>query len=130
MRLYIQTMLLLLLPCFVTAQDTVITITPNMLDLNRNTSVRGFTTLGNSNGWIFRQGNNPTWANTNINTAGWKKLKPTDISEAMADKGGKVEGWFRIKIKLDTAFENTPLAFLSQVWGATEVYVDGKLFEV
>jgi hypothetical protein len=35
-------------------------------------------------------------------TSGWKKLKPTELSSAYADKNGRLEGWFRIKIKMSS----------------------------
>jgi len=126
MKLYIQTLLLLLLPLLAIAQDTTITITPKMLDPNSWSTVL----LGDKDGWIFKQGNDSSWAKTDINTADWKRLKPIELSDSMADKNGKLEGWFRIKIKLDTSFGNTWFTAHMFTWTASEMYVDGQLFNI
>ncbi len=78
-------------------------------------------------GWIFRPGTDRSWANENIDLAGWKNFNPTELTAEMADKSGRVEGWFRIKIKLDGSFKNLPLAISRNLWAATDVYLDGKL---
>jgi hypothetical protein len=86
--------------------------------------------LSNLNGWIFKTGNDAAWANTNLNTAGWKKLKPADFTAKIADKNGRLEGWFRIKIKLDSSLKDAlpGIGLTSDVWAASDVYVNGKLF--
>jgi signal transduction histidine kinase len=122
----IQILLLVLLPSLAVAQDTTITITPKMLDPNNWSSV----SFGDKNGWIFRQGNDTTWAKPDINTANWKKLKPTELTDAMADKNGKLEGWFRIKIKLDSTFGNTLFNCNMFIYAPSEMFVDGQLFKV
>jgi len=101
-------------------QDTTIVLSPRMLTANA-------IALGNVNGWIFKEGNNLAWAQKEIDVSGWKRMKPSQLSEKMVDKSGKLEGWFRIRILLDTAFGNTPLDFFMNAWAASEAYVDGKL---
>ena len=75
-----------------------------------------------------RTGNDISWANKNLNTDGWKKLNPSELSKNIADKNGKVEGWFRFKFKLDTGFVNFPLGIKRGCWAATDIYVDGNHF--
>ncbi len=87
----------------------------------------GVIPLGDVNGWLFREGNDSTWADKNINTAGWQKLKPSELSEKLADRNGKLECWLRLKIKFDTSLQNTDLYFYITAWAATDVYVDGLL---
>jgi len=60
-------------------------------------------------GWIFRQGHDPSWADENSDITGWKKFNLTELTAKMEDNTGRVEGWFRIKIKLDSSFQNMPL---------------------
>jgi len=86
-----------------------------------------YVALGNIDGWIFRQGNDTAWAKKDINSTGWKKLKPAELSEKLTDKNGRLEGWLRIKIKLDTAFRDTTLGLFMNAWAASEVYADGNL---
>ena len=86
-----------------------------------------YTSLGDIDGWLFRKGNDISWARKEIDTAGWQKMKPSQLSGKLADKNGKLEGWLRIKIKLDPAFSDTTFDLYMNVWAASDVYVDGSL---
>jgi two-component system, NtrC family, sensor kinase len=77
-------------------------------------------------GWIFKQGNDTAWSKKDIDLTGWKRLMPTELSENLADKNGRVEGWFRIKIKLDTALGETPFGFRISSWVASDFYINGN----
>jgi two-component system NtrC family sensor kinase len=114
--------LLVLLSFFGIAQDKVIPITPAMFD---KTTDQQF--LGSTDGWLFKQGNDTAWAKTDIDVSRWRKLKPTGLSAKYADKNGRVECWFRIKIKLDSTFGNKAFGLKSSTWAASDVYIDGKL---
>jgi two-component system, NtrC family, sensor kinase len=123
MRIYLKTLLLFVLPVFGLAQEKVITITPAMFD-----EVRDEVPLSTMDGWIFKQGSDTAWARKDINISGWKKLKPSGISAAYADKNGRVEGWFRIKIKCGDAIKKQQLGILWLSLAAADVYIDGILF--
>src|SRR6266513_4053752 len=120
MKSFIKILLFLLLPCSAIAHDKTITISPGI-------AVSHSIPLGNIDGWIFRQGHDTAWAKQDINLTGWQKLKPSELTEKLADRNGKLEGWLRIKIKLDTAFRDTALELYMNAWAASEVYVDGKM---
>jgi signal transduction histidine kinase len=83
--------------------------------------------LAPRDGWIFKQGNDTAWAKKDLDISGWKKLKPTEISAKLADKNGRAEGWFRIKIKPDSSFRKESFGFSISSWAAVDLYVDGKL---
>ncbi len=83
--------------------------------------------LADLEGWVFKQGNNADWANPYLDDSDWKEFKPTELSANLADESGRVEGWFRIKIKLDETFRDVPVGIARQLWAATDVYVDGLL---
>jgi len=117
-RIKIYFLLLLSFP--VKAQNTTITFTPAMV--NKEDLIL----LSNADGWMFRQGNDTAWANKEIDYSGWQKLKPSKFTEKLADKNGKLEGWLRLKFKLDTSFKSTPLDILAYTWAPTDVYLDGK----
>jgi two-component system, NtrC family, sensor kinase len=72
--------------------------------------------IGRMNGWIFKSGHQP----------GWQKKKPIELSENDADINGRVEGWFRIKIKTEQSVNNIAIGFKYNGWGAAEVYLDEK----
>jgi two-component system, NtrC family, sensor kinase len=106
---------------FCKAQDSAVVLSTSMFDKTTERIL-----LAEKDGWIFKQGNDTVWAKQNIDITGWKKLKPTEISAKLADKNGRAEGWFRIKIKPDSSFTNIPVAFNSGSWAAVDIYVDGK----
>ena len=78
-------------------------------------------------GWVFKQGHDPAWANPTLDVSDWKQLNLTQINPEMEDASGRVEVWFRIKIKLDGSFANIPLSISRDLWAATDVFINGKL---
>ena len=120
MKLLSKIVLLLLLPFSLIAQDTTITISPQNDEIKFH-SIRQILTGGYSERATI------SWARKEIDTAGWQKMKPSQLSGKLADKNGKLEGWLRIKIKLDPAFSDTTFDLYMNVWAASDVYVDGSL---
>ena len=121
MKYILKIGLLLLLPVLVMAQDTLVNIKPeNFKNFNSYA-------LESENGWIFHLGNDTTWAKKDINTQNWKKLKPTDLSVKYADENGRVDGWFRIKIKLDSTLGSKLFGIKLASWAASDLYINGKL---
>ena len=82
------------------AQDTTLVLSTGMYAQNHTIN------LGDKAGWIFKLGNNPSWAMPDLEVSDWQKLKPVDLTKKMADEEGRLEGWFRIKIKPDKPVRN------------------------
>ena len=101
---------------FCKAQDTAVVLSTNMFG---KTNQQIF--LATKDGWIFKKGNDTAWAKKDLDTKGWRKLKPTELSAKLADKNGRAEGWFRIKIKPDSSFTNMPIVFSSASWAAVDI---------
>ena len=78
-------------------------------------------------GWIFQNGSDPNWANPEWDVSDWQELGPTHISPEWEDESGRIEGWFRIRIKLDDSMKGIPLSINRELWAATDVYLDGML---
>lgn len=106
---------------FCRAQDTTVLLSPAMFD---KTTDQIF--IAAKDGWFFKEGNDTAWAKKDIDSTGWKKMKPTELSEKLAGKNGKLEGWFRIKIQLDESFKSIPLGLNIGTWAASDVYLDGQ----
>lgn len=104
------------------SQDSAASLSAKMLGNNR------FILLSPLDGWIFKRGNDSSWANVEANTSDWMRLKPTQLSAKYADKTGEIEGWFRFKFKLDNDFSNMKLGLIRGGWAATEIYLDGNFF--
>jgi signal transduction histidine kinase len=77
--------------------------------------------------WVFKAGEVVNGGDPNLDTTDWQHLKPTELSPEFEDEQGRIEGWFRIRIKLYASFENMPLGLAREFWAATEVYLDGEL---
>ncbi|RYG07544.1 MAG: hypothetical protein EOO07_27220, partial [Chitinophagaceae bacterium] len=114
--------LLLLLPVFAKAQDSVLVITPSMFD-----KAADHVSILSMDGWLFHPGNDRTWGAENLNTVNWKKFKPIDLSVKLADKTGRVEGWFRIKIRFSDSLVNKPLQIKQIGWAASDLFINGRL---
>ncbi len=122
MKSFITCLLLLFVGInFCTAQDTTVLLSPALFDKTTDQIL-----IGAKDGWYFKAGNDTDWAKRDIDITGWKKMKPTELSVKMADKNGKVQGWFRLKIKLDESFKNISLGLNTSTWAASDVYLDGQ----
>ncbi len=99
----------------------VMTITSDML------SAKEQLILDEADNWLFQKGNNPAWAMSKLDVSNWKKFKPTNLSIADADKTGRVEGWFRIKIKIAPSLKNQQLFYNKRTRDAADVYLNGEL---
>ncbi len=118
----IKILLFLLLPVFVSGQDSLVVISASDFD-----KISDQVYLATMNGWLFRQGNNRAWADEHIETSGWQNLKPVELSAKYANKNGRVEGWFRIRIKISSALGDKPLGIKMSTWAATDLFINGKL---
>ena len=120
MKLFKITLFLLFTTQLCPAQDSTIVLSANMLQTFSDQIA-----LSQLNGWIFNQGNDSGAAGIHIDTTGWIHLKPAELSSKYADKTGRVEGWFRIKIKIDSSLLNRQVAFDFPSWAATELFIEG-----
>ena len=113
--------LFLSLLSFCSAQDSTVVLSAAMFD-----KYFQVIPLTAKDGWIFKEGNDTTWASKDISTTGWKKFNPTQLTIKNADKNGKAEGWFRIRFRLDSSFQGLPVGIQMGRWAATDVYIDGR----
>ena len=121
MNLVLKIILLLFIPFFGLAQDSVLNISTKNYHLPSD----GIS-IGNKEGWVFHQGNDKNWAKEKLDLSGWEKLKPTNLSVKYADKNGRVEGWFRIKIRIDSSLGNREFGFRLGSFAATDLYINGQ----
>ena len=103
------------------AQDTVVFLSTSDFESHQQLF------LAPLDGWIFQQGNDPNWANEKVDTSDWEKMNPTQLSTALEDRFGRIEGWFRLKFKLDHSFKGLPLGISRHLWAASDVYINGDL---
>jgi serine phosphatase RsbU (regulator of sigma subunit) len=81
--------------------------------------------------WRFHGGDDPSWAATDFDDGSWKTITNDEINAnpqaTLGDWNGR--GWFRLRLRVDEQLANRPLAFRMWHWGASEVYMDGRLIQ-
>jgi two-component system, NtrC family, sensor kinase len=102
------------------AQDQSVLITKDMIELD-------VIMLGQLDGWRYKSGNFADGANPNLDVSNWQRMKPSEIGSEMLNDLGVVDGWFRIKIRLDSSLTDIPLFWRIGTWGAIDLFVDGEL---
>lgn len=101
---------------------------PEIISHN-NLHVSGQLILDKSENWLYKAGNDTAWAAKELDISNWKQFKPSELSIADADKTGRVEGWFRLKIKIDSSLKNQQLYFNKRTRDAATVYWNGQLIK-
>jgi serine phosphatase RsbU (regulator of sigma subunit) len=81
--------------------------------------------------WKYNSGDDARWAAADFDDNGWKSLTNNEINRDPAAALGNWDGraWFRLSLRVDEQLANRPLAFRMWHWGASEIYVDGKLIQ-
>ena len=67
MKKNIALLILLSLPVFVMAQDSIIVISKYILNETADINI------SRMDGWLYKSGHQLTWANANIDITGWQK---------------------------------------------------------
>ena len=57
-----------------------------------------------------------------------EKIKSRSTVRKNADKNGRLEGWLRIRFKLDSSFENIRIGIQASRWAAVDIFIDGNYF--
>ncbi|CAN5454713.1 hypothetical protein BH10BAC2_BH10BAC2_25340 [soil metagenome] len=80
-------------------------------------------------GWKFHPGDNPDWASPDFNDSLWEDMDPTLDLYYLPQIRKEPVGWFRIKLHIDSALLNKPLAFQVYQSIASEIYLNGNLLK-
>ena len=80
-----------------------------------------------NSGWKYKPGDDVRWKEPSFSDTGWTIFR-TDFSlDSIPPDVWKGIGWFRLKLSVDSSLHNTVLALVMTHYGASEVYLDGKL---
>src|SRR5262249_7981514 len=78
--------------------------------------------------WKYQPGDDPRFADPQFDDRAWETLSGTAITLGSIPKNGwRGIGWFRLRLKADPALANQPLALVMVHYGASEIYLDGRL---
>src|SRR6266536_3010310 len=80
-------------------------------------------------GWRFYSGDNPEWEKNNFNDSSWTDININQPISKLAPINKNNINWFRLRFTIDTTLRDTLLVLLITQYGASEVYVDGRLFQ-
>ncbi len=85
--------------------------------------------------WKYQSGDDPRFADPQFDDRAWETLNGTAITLDSIPKSGWPKsgwngfGWFRLRLQVDPTLVNQPLALVMVHFGASEVYLNGKLIE-
>src|SRR5262245_7506550 len=84
--------------------------------------------------WKYHPGDpaagNPAWSDAQFDDRDWETLNGTAITlDRIPKSGWRGLGWFRLRLNSDPALAQQPLALVMVHYGASEVYLDGKLVQ-
>lgn len=78
--------------------------------------------------WKYNPNDKKEFSKINIDDSDWKKIN-SNVKEEEDRKIFKGFGWFRLKLKIDPALTNVPIAIKMEQLGASEIYFDGDLLK-
>jgi adenylate cyclase len=80
-------------------------------------------------GWKFKNGDEPAWSSTDFNDDDWQVVKTTLYNGVNDTPYFKDVGWFRTRFVIDSTVAGRPMAFSLTHFGASEIFLDGKLIK-
>lgn len=112
---HLLTLLLLLVVTLTGAQPPVVNMTAKKMPYKLQKS------------WVYKAGDDKAWGLINFNDSSWEQLNPQLVKRDSAHIKFKGIGWFRLHFNTDSTLTDIPLAITMEHYGASEVYIDGKL---
>ena len=79
--------------------------------------------------WKYHSGDDSVWSEPGYDDFSWDTLNTRMMISNTPEYFWKGIGWFRTNIRIDSALINRPLAFLINQFGASEIYLNGKLIK-
>jgi len=76
-------------------------------------------------GWQYHAGDDPRWADPTFDDSQWEPLSTLLVRDHLPKDGWPGQGWFRLRLEVDSGLVGQPLRFTINHLGASEVYLDG-----
>ncbi len=81
-------------------------------------------------GWRYKAGDDAAWAAPDFDDRDWEKLNNSLLNTTQLPREGWTgAAWFRLHISVDEQIAREPVALRLAHWGASEIYLDGKLLQ-
>ena len=85
------------------------------------------TTITIYKNWDYHPGDDSAWASTKFSSAGWKTVDCRLFLDSAETQNWNGIGWFRKTMVIDSALINKSIALILNHFGASELYINGKL---
>src|ERR1043165_1034006 len=79
--------------------------------------------------WRFKEGDDSSWALPAFNDSSWREVSSLFMLNDSATKSFNGIGWFRLHMIVDSTVSGKMLAMTITQFGASEIYLDGKLIK-
>ncbi len=106
-------------------EDQPVAATPKMHLWAGRFQIKGNRFVCDAN-WKYHPGDDPESANPEIDDRLWKTVRSV-VPPHQWPEDWRGIGWFRLHLSVDSTLWNRPLAMNVWQWGASEIYLDGKL---
>src|SRR5262245_13238760 len=74
--------------------------------------------------WRYRPGDDPSWAAPDLDDSSWEALETAQLSRYRKPASGWPGiGWFRVRLDVDPALVDRPVALVLTHNGASEIYL-------
>ncbi len=79
--------------------------------------------------WKYTNKYDSLWKYPEYDDTHWKSIQIQDFSPSYASEDGKIEAWFRIKIKVDSSLVKKRLSIRVVTLSAISIYINGEFFK-
>ncbi len=102
----------------------------NLSALSSESLINGKTVELDKLEWKYLSNDDPRFADSQFDDRSWESLNGTAITlDNIPKSGWQGIGWFRLRLQVDPALANQPLALVLVHYGASEIYLNGKLIK-
>jgi serine phosphatase RsbU (regulator of sigma subunit) len=109
---------------------SVIDMPPSLVVLVLGFLLSLITTADRGAGWMYKPGDDSDWARPDLDDGSWERLPTTAFAASELPKSGWTGiGWFRLHVRVAGLASGRSLALGLQHWGASEIFVDGRLVQ-
>ena len=77
--------------------------------------------------WKYHPGDDLQWKETAFDDSNWRLSSTDFILDSISKNDWQGIGWFRLKLMIDSSLYNQNIGLLMTHFGASEIYLDGKL---
>jgi class 3 adenylate cyclase len=77
--------------------------------------------------WRYRAGDDISWSDPDYDDGEWEWVDPALRRDDLPAEGWSGRGWFRTRVRIDSTLWDMPLALEQMQWGASEIYLNGRL---